>query len=238
MTYTPTTWVDEVLASAERYDIKTDGGIPIESNVQLILVSTVTQAGTSVEAAALNNIEDGLVDHDSRLDDLEALPASPSAATYTEINTGTEAAKYVSPDALAASIMGRKYMTIKVCDDATIVITGDGRIVVPIQPDFSGMNLISAHAALSTVSSSGLPNITIGRIRTGTGAGTVDMLSTAITIDATEATSLTAAAAPVINATYDDVLMNATSQDQLSINVDGAGTGAKGLAIMLAFGLP
>ena len=160
------------------------------------------------------------------------------AAIASEINTGTDDGRAVTPDSLAGSIMGRKYMTIKVIDDATVLTTGDGKIIIPIPPDFSGMNLVDADAAVSTVSSSGLPTVSIERIRTGTGAGTVDMLSTSITIDASEKTSLTATSAPAINGANDDVLMNSDSQDQLSINVDVAGTGAKGLAVMLTFGLP
>jgi hypothetical protein len=60
------------------------------------------------------------------------------------------------------------------------------------------------------------------------------MLSTRITIDANEKTSYTAATAPVINATYDDV----ATGDLLAIDIDGAGTGAKGLMVMLQFGKP
>ena len=62
---------------------------------------------------------------------------------------------------------------------------------------------------------------------------TVDMLSTRITVDANEKTSYTAAAAPVINASNDDV----ATGDILRVDVDVAGTGAKGLMILLTFQL-
>ena len=58
--YTKNTWVDELLSGAERYDIKTDGGTPVESNVQISLATVVATAGTAVSAATMNNIENGI----------------------------------------------------------------------------------------------------------------------------------------------------------------------------------
>jgi hypothetical protein len=61
MAYTPLTWTDEVLADDERYDIKTDGGTPINSTVQIALATSVAVAGTPVTAANMNHIEQGIV---------------------------------------------------------------------------------------------------------------------------------------------------------------------------------
>ena len=58
-----------------------------------------------------------------------------------------------------------------------------------------------------------------------------NMLSTNITIDQSEFTSYTAAKPPVINTTYDDV----ASGDRIAIFVVGAGTGTRGLDVMLTF---
>ena len=82
---------------------------------------------------------------------------------------------------------------------------------------------------MSTVSSSGAVNIQIRRVRSGS---PVDMLSTALTIDASEVDSSTAATAAVINTTNDDV----ATADQIFIDIDGAGIGAKGLLVELKFG--
>ena len=60
---------------------------------------------------------------------------------------------------------------------------------------------------------------------------TADMLSTRITIDASEFTSYTAAAA-VIDTGNDDV----ATGDLIAVDVDVAGTGAKGLGVILRFG--
>ena len=57
------------------------------------------------------------------------------------------------------------------------------------------------------------------------------MLTTKISIDASEFTSYTAAAAPVIDTGNDDV----ATGDLIAIDVDVAGTGAKGLGVILTF---
>jgi hypothetical protein len=91
------------------------------------------------------------------------------------------------------------------------------------------MNLTGAHAFVTTVSSSGLPTV---QIRNVTDA--VDMLSTKVSIDASEFTSYSAATAPVIDTSKDDV----ATGDLIAVDVDVAGTGAKGLGVILTFQLP
>lgn len=68
--YTKNTWVDELLATNERYDISQDDGTPIYADAQIVLSSTVAQAGTAVDAARMNNIEDGLDAVDTLLDEV------------------------------------------------------------------------------------------------------------------------------------------------------------------------
>lgn len=63
-------WADEILSTDERYDILTDAGAAINSNVQINLISTVAQAGTAVDATRMNNIEDGLDAVDTLLDEV------------------------------------------------------------------------------------------------------------------------------------------------------------------------
>lgn len=60
MPYVKGTWTDEVLAGDERYNILTDAGAPIESNVQIALDTSITIPGTAVTAARMNNIETGV----------------------------------------------------------------------------------------------------------------------------------------------------------------------------------
>jgi hypothetical protein len=122
-----------------------------------------------------------------------------------------------------------RVIEIKVLDDATAITTGDGKVIVCIPAALNGMNLTGAHAFVTTVSSSGLPTV---QIRNVTDA--VDMLSTKVSIDASEFTSYSAATAPVIDTSKDDV----ATGDLIAVDVDVAGTGAKGLGVILTFQLP
>jgi hypothetical protein len=150
-------------------------------------------------------------------------------ATAAETTTGTDAARAVTPDGLAGSDFGKRVMSVKITDDATAPATGDGKIIFCVFSEMTGYNLVSARAYVTTVSSSGLPSIMIRNV-----TDSHDMLSTAITIDANETTSYTAAAPSVVNATYDDV----ATGDLIAIDVDGVGTGTKGLGVILTFVLP
>lgn len=176
----------------------------------------------------------------SKLDGVEAgADATPDAnlttkgkvelATAAETNTGTDATRAVTPDGLAGSKVAKRIFYVKVFDHDTAVATGDGKAHITIPEELNGMNLVAAHAAVYTVSSSGLPTVQIHNL-----TDTSDMLSTVITIDANEKNSYTAATPPVIDTGEDDVVTG----DEIRIDVDVAGTGTKGLDVILTFQLP
>jgi len=122
-----------------------------------------------------------------------------------------------------------RVVVLKVIADDTSLTTGDGKMYFTIPIELNGMNLVSVGAHVYTVSSSGLPTIQIHNL-----TDTADMLSTRITIDANEKDSKDATAAAVIDTDHDDV----ATGDEIRIDVDGAGTGTKGLEIRLGFSLP
>jgi hypothetical protein len=151
-------------------------------------------------------------------------------ATNTETTTGTDTGRTITPDALAHSNYGIAVIGVLVTDpNGSALTTGDLKAYVRIPSTITGWNLVGVAAHVSTVSSSGV--ITV-QIRNVTDA--VDMLSTALTIDANEKDSATAATAAVINTSNDDV----ATADEIAIDIDGAGTGAKGLFVELRFQLP
>ena len=158
-------------------------------------------------------------------------------ATSAETTTGTDATRAISPDGLAGSEFGKRTVSILVSDpNGDAITTGDGKAVFPVDTTLNGMNLVAVKGYLSTVSSSGAPNVQIRRSRrsSATARTTVDMLSTALTIDASEFESADAATAAAINTSNDDV----QTGDMIFIDIDGAGTGAKGLQVLLTFQLP
>lgn len=87
--------------------------------------------------------------------------------------------------------------------------------------------LIKVKAYVDTVSSSGLPTFQLRE-----SSGDVDILSTLLTIDANEKTSLTAATAAVIKS---DGTENLIADEVISIDCDVAGTGTLGVIITLWF---
>ena len=214
-------------------------------DLKRLLAASPTFTGTVTLPKAVN-IKDTSADHEYQLGVSElaanrtvTLPLLTGNDTFmfkdfhkassSEINTGTEDNKYITPDGLAGSNIGTRMIQVKVCDDATELTTGDGKIIFMIPEEMNGMNLVKAHAMVSTVSSSGTPTIQIRNV-----TDSADMLSTRITIGASEYTSYTAATAPVIDTSKDDV----ATGDRIAIDVDSAGSGAKGLTIFLAFRLP
>lgn len=116
---------------------------------------------------------------------------------------------------------------IKVVSDTTVVQTGDGQFIFAIPADLNGKNLTDAQAFVTTASSSGTPTVQIRNVTKSS-----DMLTTKVTVDAAEFTSYSAVTPRVINTASDDV----TTGDLIAIDVDVAGTGAKGLGVILRFG--
>ena len=119
-----------------------------------------------------------------------------------------------------------RMMQIKVIDESTTLTTGDGKVVFMIPPELDGTLLVRAVAFLSTVSGGGTAvNIQVRNI-----TQSVDMFSTALTIDNSESTSLTATTPVVIKTT-----LIFRSGDLVAIDVDQSGSGAKGLGVQLSF---
>lgn len=179
--------------------------------------------------------DSGVASVDSDVTDIVAAASDTAAgkvelATIAETTTGTDAARAVTPDGLAGSDYGKRVVQVLVTDpNGSALTTGDGKMYVRINSVLNGYNLVAVAASVTTVSSSGIPTFQIANV-----TDAVDMLSTKLTIDANEYDSMTAAAAAVIDATKDDV----ATGDQLRIDCDVAGTGAKGVVVDLTFQAP
>ncbi len=122
----------------------------------------------------------------------------------------------------------KKIIQIKLTTDATAAATTDS-LIFCIPAELNGMNLINADAFVTTVSSSGTPTFSVRNV-----TDSQEMLSTNITIDATEFTSYTAETGETINASYDDVAIG----DLIKLKCTVAGTGTKGSGLILVFQKP
>lgn len=175
---------------------------------------------------------------------LTSIAASATAAGVSElaiaseVNTGSDATRSITPDALAGSNLGMARMGAAVVAATDTVVTGDGKFYFPpIPASINGMNLVSVIISVFAKSTSGTPTVQVarGRQANATSAHTfADTLSTRVTIDANEYCSTSAATAAVIDTSNDDM----ATGDILRVDVDTAGTGTTGLFITMEFQLP
>lgn len=172
-------------------------------------------------------IRDPLLDS-TKLDGIETAATADQTAseikTAYESNANTNAFNDASSTKLAgvealAEVNGplNEVIGVALSDEDTAIETGTA--VVTIRMPFA-MTLTGVRANLNTVSSSGIPTVDINE------AGST-ILSTKLTIDASEKTSETAATAAVI----DDASL--ADDAEITFDIDVAGTGAKGLKVWL-----
>lgn len=121
---------------------------------------------------------------------------------------------------------GLAIFEIKVFEDTVVVTAGDGAFKFDIPSDLDESELIDVEAWVTEPSSSGNVVVTIWNETQG-----IEMLSTALTIDAGELNDKDAAVPFVINIANAEVAYG----DEIWINVDNAGTGALGLGVKVAF---
>jgi hypothetical protein len=118
------------------------------------------------------------------------------------------------------------------------VSVGDGkRIIGPMPAMMAGYNLTKITINVKHESSSGLPTVAVRRGRCPTPTTTYtweDMLSTNVTIDANEFSSVSATTAMVVNTTKDDI----AEGDLIAFDVDVAGTDTLGLWVTPEFNKP
>lgn len=151
-------------------------------------------------------------------------------ATTAEVDAGTDAARVVTPDTLAASDFGISYVSLWCSGFTDDVATGDGKAYFHVPPALDGMNLVYVHAEVLTAGTTGTTDVQVHNVDNA-----LDMLSTKLTIDSAETGSDTAAAAAVINASNDHINTN----DMIRIDVDSVSTTApKGLLVTLGFRKP
>lgn len=122
--------------------------------------------------------------------------------------------------------------SIAVFDSATDCATGNGVIAFCVPASMASMDITDVVATAHTAGTTGTMDVQVRRRRVTTDA---DVLSTKLTIDSTEVSSITAAAAHVINASNDDL----NEGDLIYIDVDAVQTTeAKGLTVTITAAVP
>ena len=156
--------------------------------------------------------------------------AAPAVATSAEINTGTDNAKFISPDALAGSFAGSKEAAWTIVDSDTDTAVADGKQAFIVPSSMVGYNLVDVTASVHDLNSaaSGTTTVVIRRVR---GATAVDMTSTGVTI----AYGAYTASDETVNTSNDDLALG----DKLYVDVNAITTAVqKGLSVTCVFRRP
>jgi len=142
----------------------------------------------------------------------------PGSATSGNVATFSgSTGKVIQDSGASIADLKREAIQVAVSDETTNLTTGTAKITFRMP---YAMTLTAVRASLSTASSSGLITVDVKE------AGAT-IFSTLLTIDASERTSVTAATAAVISDT-------ALADDaEMTVDITGAGTGAKGLKVTL-----
>jgi hypothetical protein len=237
------------------YTATANGGIGLSGTAFSLDIDGMTDIGAGVATGDLLIIDDGAgganrkttVDRIATLFAGTGLTASSGVitvdaasttaagkvelATSAEINTSTDADRAITPDQLAASNYGIRYVQIMAVAAGTDLTVADGLAYFHVPAGLDGMDLVEVHAEVFTAPVGSTATFEISN----NGAAT-QMLSTNITIDAGETGSDTAATAAVIDTSNDDLDTN----DLIQINCTqiGSGTAGAGLMVTMGFRIP
>ncbi len=175
----------------------------------------------------------------SELTEITSADQDDIVAIVTDVGGGTLATRKVKIKNLADGIPAAiPAYTVLVLGNNQVWSVGTGRFFLTIlDDDLDNMELKTVRMACIVPSTSGKPSMQIarGRRASPTSAPSYNnMLSTVISIDANEYTSLDAGVNHVIDTNFNDVSVG----DILRFDITVAGTGAKGCQLDLIFGEP
>ncbi len=234
--YDPTAVSDDAFDMAnmvEAADAKVLTGTERTKLAGIETAATADQTGAEIKVAYeleadTNAFTDAAV---AKLDGIEAGATGDQSGEEIKIAYEAEANTNAFTDA-EKTRLARAAVPIQVFDNTTDCVVGDGAggLMFVVPSDLDGWNLAGVLGAVGTVGTTGTMSIQVHNIDNA-----LDMLSTKLTIDSAEPSSVTAAVAAVINASNDHV----NTGDRIRIDVDTVHTTeAKGLQVVLTFQLP
>ena len=227
-----TTLTDKAVLISQDSGTDTVGSVAMDASGELLIGGTSGPAVATLTAGAGIDVTvgDGSIEiiAETAADDN---PGIAELATTAETNTGTDTGRVVTPDGLAGSVHGEKVIQMVVVEFATALTTGNGKFYFHVPSTLNGMNIVDVHAEVISAPAGSTIIIQLRNV-----TQSADILSTRITIDASETGSDTAAAAAAIDTGEDDLATN----DVIAVDIDqiGVSTAGSGLIVTLICRLP
>lgn len=230
---TNTLFVDNItLAASEtptatQYDSDTIDG---DASCQQVVNCTDTGSGTEdcdwtlscqvagVMTAKITVDADGVVTTDIQ-DASKTVEGDVELATVAEIDAATDAGRVMAVDDFNASDWGVREVQVIILDDTTALTVADGLgdFEWTVPTTYAGWDIVDIECGVFVAGTTGTQDFQIHNVTSA-----ADILTTKCTIDSTELNSFTAATAPVISATEDDL----TAGDRIRFDSDAIQTTA------------
>lgn len=151
MAYTKTVWVDEVLAAAERFEILKNAGGAVDAvadlaNCEIALKTAITTAGTQINAANLNKIEDAIEYLYNKVEqrsvqiiafDRSVAVEAGSAVAWITIPALIDGWNLVSVEANTGSVTPTAALALNIISGANDLLTSDLELAIGTSYDIS-----------------------------------------------------------------------------------------------------
>ena len=192
--------------------------VTLAASADLSTVSTALPTPVATKILAWNDDATALENVDNVITVTTAV-----AATSSQVNAGSDSVRYITPDALNDSNYGLVPIEFVYTNIGPVVGNGAAQVTIPAR--MNSMDIVAVEAEFTGDVATG--STTIIMLHNATSAA--DILSTALTIDAGERSSATAATVAVINTSEDDL----TTGDVIRLDIDGIGSTTAGTGLVV-----
>lgn len=187
-------------------------------------VDEADYTGHAGEVVVVNSGEDGL-EFTARdfinLSDVDPANYTGQAGNAVIVNAGEDGLEFGVAPSAGGGIAANTIFAVAVGDETTALSTGTAKVTFRMPGTFS---LDEIRASLTTASTTGTVTVDVN-------VNGVSILSTKLTIDATEETSETASTAAVLTSTPYAI----SDDDEVTIDIDDAGSSADAAGLKLYF---